>query len=427
VLAIAAVLPAGSIALADSIDPSFPRTVVVGAPRGAAPSERIDARRSGQTRTRLPYPPVELWRRHITGGTEFAPLVDAEDNILVALTVPEAIKLGPDGKEIWRVRLGTAAPVVPPALTSDGTLIVITGAGQAFGIAPNGAVRFTTQLGVRGRDIEATPLALNDGGLVVAAGPTLVELDRDGTIRARTALEARPGALDGRITGALLPAPEGDARLFGATLFTTESGSVYSFRPPGAPRKLVSFGSFPRKGAMLADARTMLAVIDNNRRVIALDLPTGTTHIRASATPGSFFDGPVTLAPASRGSLALVTLQSGLLLGFDAAGNEKLRIALEKPPPMPDTGTPSVGGTPAQKPIGFFSPVEPKPSPALIVDPDGRIGFARANGRVGIVGPDGALALAGERVCVSPVGIVPAGEKRMLLACRDGGMWLYGE
>src|SRR5437868_3061111 len=81
--------------------------------------------------------------------------------------------LGPDGKEIWRVRLGAASPVATPTLTSDGTLVVVTAAGQAWGISPSGAVRFTTSLGVRGRDIETAPLALRDGGLVVASGPTL--------------------------------------------------------------------------------------------------------------------------------------------------------------------------------------------------------------------------------------------------------------
>lgn len=430
-LAAALALPMGSLARADTIDPSLPRVVVVGAPRGAAPSERIDAARTGRTRTRLPQQPIELWRRHITGGIELLPLVDTEDNILIALTVPEAIKLGPDGKEIWRVRLGAASPVVPPVLTSDGTMVVLTAAGLAWGISPNGAVRFTTLLGVRGRDIETTPLPLNDGGLVVASGPALIELDRDGVVRARTALEVKPGSVDSRVTGALLAAPAGNVSLAGATLFTTETGSVYSFRPPGTPHKLGTFGGFPRKGAVLADARTLLAVVDN-RRVVALDLPTGTTHVRASATPLSFFDGPVTLGPGGRGGLALVALQSGLLLGLDATGNEKLRVALEKPPALAPgalgpgagagAGTGGAGGS-----IGFFGPIELKPSPPLIVDPAGSVGFARANGRVGVVGPEGNVALANERACSAPIGVVPAGDKRMLLTCRDGGVWLYGE
>src|SRR5262249_46826236 len=166
--ALAALIAPAPAARADSIDPSIPRVLPVGAPRGAAPSDRIDAARTGRARTKLPHPLIEVWRRNITRGIEVLPVVDAEDNILIALPtpVPEVLKLGPDGKEVWRTRVGGAPPAVAPVLTTDGTLVVITNSGQAWGIAPNGAVRFTTPLGVRGRDIEASPLALGDGGLL---------------------------------------------------------------------------------------------------------------------------------------------------------------------------------------------------------------------------------------------------------------------
>jgi hypothetical protein len=429
-----ALLPAP--ARADALDPTMPRVLVVGPPRGDAPSERLDAQRTGRTRTRLPFPLVEVWRRHLTGGIEQPPVIDAQDNILAALTVPEVVKLAPDGKELWRARLGNAAPVVPPALTSDGTLVAVTSAGLAWGLSPSGSVRFTTPLGVRGRDVDVAPLALRDGGLVVAAGSTLLELDRDGGIRARTSLDQRPGSVDSRVTGALLEGPSGDGKApaFTGTLFTTESGSVFLWRPPGAPRRLGSFGGLPRRGALLADGRTLVAVVDT-RRVVGLDLLTGTTQVRATGFPGALFDSPAALAPEQidRGPLAslgpgvaLVTVQFGLLLGLDGAGNERVRISLDKPPPPPVAGVLGglVGGTGGSS---FFAPAEFKPSPPLIVDAQGRIAFARANGRVGVVGPDGAISLAGERVCLTPVAVVPAGEKRMVLACRDGGLWLYGE
>ncbi|NUQ77971.1 MAG: hypothetical protein HUU21_30935, partial [Polyangiaceae bacterium] len=76
---------------------------------------------------------------------------------------------------------------------------------------------------------------------------------------------------------------------------------------------------------------------------------------------------------------------------------------------------------------GFFGVVELKPSPAVVVDPDGRIGFARAGGRVGVVGTDGAVAIAGEKLCSVPVSVQPAGPRRMLVACRDGAVWMLGE
>ena len=77
---------------------------------------------------------------------------------------------------------------------------------------------------------------------------------------------------------------------------------------------------------------------------------------------------------------------------------------------------------------GFFgAPPEIKPSPAPIVDREGRIAFVRASGSAGVVNPKGAVVLASDRVCTSPITVLPAGEKRLLIACRDGGLWLYGE
>ena len=428
-IAAAALLPA-SPARADVIDPSLPRTLVVGAPRGAAPSERIDAQRTGRSRTLFPAAPLHRWEHHITGGIELAPVVDEHDNVIVVGTTPDAIKLDSEGKELWRLRFGTSAAVVAPVLTSDGTLVIVTAAGQAVGVTPSGSLRFVTPLGVRGRDADTVPLALDDGGVIIAAGGALVEIDRDGAVRARTALEIKPGSADSRVTGALVQGPSSEA------LFTTESGSVFAWRPPLAPRKLGNLGGFPRRGAVVTGPRTLTAVVDS-RRIVDFDLPTGVTHVRQSSGSGAQIDGPITLGPDG---LLLAATQAGLLVGVDGAGNETIRIALEKPPiapsvaPGPAAAQPggsvnifggTVGGGGGS---GFFgAPVEIKPSPAPIIDREGRIAFVRANGRAGVVSPGGAVTLASERVCSSPLAALPAGVKRLLIACRDGGLWLYGE
>lgn len=403
VLAASAIgLPLGaSIALADAIDPSAPKTVIVGSPRGFAPSERLDEQRTGRSKSRLPFPPVEIWRRHISGGIEVAPLVDAGGNILIPLTVPEVMKLGPDGKEIWRARLGTAAALTPPVLTSDGTLTLVTSAGQAWGIAPSGAARYNVQLGIRGRDADTTALALDDGGVVIAAGRALLEIGADGAVRARTQLEERA-------TGALVAGPEG-------TLITADTGTVYTWRPPGAPRRVGSFGGAPRRGAALSDARTLVAVVDG-RKLVALDLPTGTAHVLGSS--GGFLaalDAPVTIGPSK---LAVVTTQSGIVVGVDASGNEKFVFSLDRS---------SSAGADAGAATSFFGSSSSSPSPPLIIDPEGRIGFARTGGRVGVVSPEGVVAVASERVCSVPVAVAPAGERRMVVACRDGAVWMLGE
>jgi outer membrane protein assembly factor BamB len=388
---------------ADTLDPTMPRTVVVGPPRGAAPSERLDPFRSGRASTNLPAVPVELWRRHVSGNIDVPPLVDATDAIIVALTIPELLKIGPDAREIWRQRLGTAAPMAAPTLLSDGTIAVVTAAGIAFGFTSNGTLRFATPLGVPRRDTDTAPLGLADGGLLVAAGGTLVELDNDGAIRARAALDEHPGSTE-RATGAVLDSPLG-------ALVTTVSGGVYSFRPPAPPRRVGSFGGTIARGAALADDRTLVAVVDG-RRLVALDLPTGTTHVRAGGLP---LDAPPTIGPAG---LVVVSSQLGTLFAVDAAGNERSHVALEK-----TAAAPAV----AASLTALLTPPDLKPSPPVVVDPGGRVGFVRWNGRAGVVSPNGRVEIAAERVCPAPIGVVPAGERRMLVACHDGQLWMYGE
>ncbi|WP_437586588.1 hypothetical protein [Sorangium sp. So ce1000] len=393
-LAAAAILlsAAAPLAFADAVDTSRPHTIVVGPPRGFAPSERLDARRTGRSPARLPFPAREAWRRQLRGGIDAPPLADAAGDLLLTLTVPEVVKLGADGQERWRVRIGDSAPLAPAVLTSDGTLALITSSGVAVGLTPAGSVRFAVPLGLRGRDADVAPLALDDGGLVAALGRSLVELAADGSVRARA-------EIPDRATGALLAGPDG-------TLVTTESGAVLTWRPPGAPRRLGSLGGVPRRGAALADARTLLAVVDG-RRLVALNLPTGTTAVRIGTAFGAL-DGPPAIG--ARG-VAVVLSTTGLLLGVNASGDEGFRIAIDRP----------LGAPPADAGLsGFFGPSEAKQSPPVVIDRAGRVGFVRAGGRAGVVEADGNVSIAAERVCSAPIAVVPAGEERMAIACRDG-------
>ncbi|UQA58822.1 PQQ-binding-like beta-propeller repeat protein [Polyangium aurulentum] len=399
-LSLAELASPGTTARAEVLDPSIPRTIVVGEPRGFATAERVDPQRTGRSPSRLPFPPVERWRRNLGGSIEVPPVVDESGRILVALSVPEVVALSPEGKEIWRARIGSAAAIAPPVLTSDGTLVVVTAAGVAVGVSREGRVRFATPLGMRGRDLDAGPLARSDGG-VVLGGRAFVELDADGAVRSRAPLPERA-------VGALLEGPEG-------TLATGESGAVYAFRPPGAPRKIASFGGPLRRGAALSGGRTLFAVV-GGRSVVGLDLPTGLTHVRLGDTGLGIYDDPITVHPKG---LAVAATSAGLLLGADASGNEKIRIALEK-------GADAGAAAPAAS-ASFFGTGAERPSPPLLIDREGRIAFARQSGRVGVAMPDGSVALAGERMCNGPVALQPAGEDKLVLVCREGTIWMLGK
>jgi len=393
----------GGLAIAEggrSIDPLMPTTIVVGAPLGPAPCDRLDPQRTGRSSTALPEAPVELWRRPISGGLDLPPVVDHTGRIVAALTIPEIVELDADGKEQWRTRLGTAGALAPPALTSDGTVVVLTSDARAWGISKSGSVRFETTLGVNGRDLTLAPMPTDDGGVVLAAGRELLALGPNGTIRARARLPSRaagPPVLH-----------RGDA------LIVTEPGEVYRYHAPESPQRIGSFNGRPKGGAALADARTLIAVVDTTR-IVALDLPTGTTHVRSGAVDLlTQFDGPVAL---SREGVALTTTYSGVLLGYDAAGDETRRVSLEKQLLAADAGAASL----------LLGTVDRKPSPPVFVDGEGRVAFARRTGKVGVALPNGRIAVASDRLCSSPIHIVPAGDRRMLVACRDGTLWMLGE
>jgi outer membrane protein assembly factor BamB len=384
------------------LSPFAPGRLVVGPPRGLAPSERIDGLRTGRTTTMLPDDPAELWRRPVAGGLELAPVLDPDGNAYVALTVPEVVKVNPDGEELWRVRTGTGGATAPPILTSDGTLVVLTSAGTAWGVTPSGTVRYQTAIGVRGRDATQSPLALDDGGFIVAAAREIIAVDRDGGVVSRA-------TLDDRIASPPIAHTEG-------VLVATERGDVFLYRAPSAPRRIGSFGGSPRGGMVLADERTLLAVVEG-RRLVAFDIKTATTDVRSGGLdPDTQLDAPVTVTAKG---VQLATTFDGLLLGFDLRGDEVLRVALEKQA--------SLAGADAGATSTFFSGVELRPSPPLVVDGAGRVAFARRGGKVGVVAPDGRVMVASERLCGTPISVSPAGPARMLVACRDGTLFLLGE
>jgi len=74
----------------------------------------------------------------------------------------------------------------------------------------------------------------------------------------------------------------------------------------------------------------------------------------------------------------------------------------------------------------FFGTGDAHPSPPIVVDESGHIAFVRHNGRMGIVRPDGTVAVASERLCNNPIGLQPAGDRKLVVACRDGTIWMFG-
>lgn len=389
---------AAPFALADAIDPTMPETVVVGPPRGAAPMARLDGARAGRSATALPDAPRTLWRKLTHAGLDLLPVaVDERGSITIAAAnMPELVELGSDGEERWRARTGSGTPVTGPVLLGDGTRVVVNGAGEACGITPNGTPKFRTALGVQGRAARLPPLPLEDGGVAIATGSDVTLLDADGRVASRIAIGER-------LAGALVETPRG-------LVATTERGAVWLLRPPASARRLGTLGGTPGPGAALADPRTLLAVVDA-RRLVAFDLATGTEHGRfAAATPS--IDGPPTLGAS--GSAWVVSF-AGLLLGWDASGAELRRVPLDTQSALvvPDGGRITLDETLLE-------------SPPPIADRDGRLAFARPRGRIGVVSAEGTVSIVESPTCERPVALAPAGDRKMVVACRDGIVIMLG-
>ncbi|MFO0618962.1 MAG: PQQ-binding-like beta-propeller repeat protein [Polyangiaceae bacterium] len=430
--ALIAVASIAATATGDTIDPFLPTTVTVGDPDAIAATPRLDGARTGQSAEALPAVPTELWRRS-TGTVEAAPLVDGEGAIYLLTTAGELTKVSADGKELWHAKL-TGSPVGTPILTSDGSVATLTSNGFVVAYGSDGRARFSTPVGCRNTD-PLVPVA--DGGVAVLASTTLasslVTLDGDGAITSETKLTMH---------ASFPPIPTADG-----WLVVEDDGAVMRVQPPNAPRPLGSFAGLIEGGAVLADERTLLAVM--HERLLALDLKTGVLSARASINAVNGINGPPTV-DADR--TAYFTTTDGLLMAVDHTGKEVFRATLERSSAA-YTGYSPGGYYPGAYPPGYgYGYYTPRPDPPVLAGADGRFAFLRNAGRFGLVdvtpvevlvpgppGPNGEkkdisttvlrpkVTVVNEHVCQTPVAVVPAGDKRVVVACREGIVALFGE
>jgi hypothetical protein len=385
-------LAALATARAEPLDPTLPQRVAVGDPQGAAPMDRIDASRSGRARQRLPARPRVLWRARV-GGIDHPLLVDARGGVVAAGSPPHLTQLDARGKLEWTARL-TSSPLTSPVITSSGARIVFTSSGHLSAFDASGKLIRRQSLAPPGSTVNAAPLALDDGGLVVALGGLVLRLDAAGGVVAKS-------LIDDDVRTVLRDTSSN-------VLLVTARGDVVEWKPPHPPNHRGSFGGKIEDGAALTGPSRVTAVVDRTR-LIELKLTTGTRHVRLPDGP-LLLRGPPAISTTGESRLASV---DGLLLGHDTAGRETLRVALE-----PITVAPGDAGAPAPLSGG---------APPLILDGDGRIGFVRPGLDAGIVTADGETVAAAGAACGDPVALAPGGPRRMAVACRSGLIFMLGD
>ena len=383
----AACFASSTSASSQALDPSVAQELRVGKPRGFAPLFRLDAGRSGRASQPVPERPKLLWRQRITGSIDLPAAVDANGATVVA-GASGIVQLSSTGRIEW---LRSLAAISGPSLTTRGERVVLTGAGELLYFDPAGEIVQRVQVASAPLRTDAPLLPLEDGGLLVAAGGDVLRLNPGGSVRhvARFNDEVR----------ALLQTPS-------AFVITTELGDVHVWSPPQLPRKLGNFAGRVSAGAALLDARRLVANVDQ-ARIVEFDLRTRARRVRV-ASPGLQFHG----APAvMRNAETRILSFEGVLLGHDWRGQETLRVPLA-----------GSAGSPDRRPATHFGG-----APSLLLDPRGTCAFALPHAEAGVVTAAGELHVARDAACQDPVSLVPAGARRMLLACRSGQLFMIGE
>jgi hypothetical protein len=352
---------------------------------------RVDGKRSGCIES-IPDSLKRIWRLPLRGGIEMPAAIDQDGAIVVALTLAEVVQVSASGVEQWRAKTGISTATVAPVILRDGTRLILNALGEAWGITPNGSIRFRVDLGNLGRDPRVSPLPLDNSTVAIAAGPNLLILEPDGSIRAQSRAEES-------LVGSLLESPNG-------ILGTTDSGKVILWSPPLAPKTIGTFHGNIRDGAIMADEQTLLAVVDR-RRLVAFNLNSGATETRASVFG---LEGPPSLSP---NGVTFNTTYGGILVG-NAASGEILRVPL-------DPGASSQGVDDA----GALGALYARTSPPILVDHRARVLFARADGRVGVVNTSGRV-VATESGCEEVTSIVGGAQQRFVLTCRTGNLVMLG-
>jgi hypothetical protein len=415
-VALALGLALAKSATGQRVEASRGKTILIGTPLGASPADRVDAARTGASRAPLPTGTLHVaWRRNLGLPIEAAPLVDGRGDVTILTARGDLVVLAADGEERSDTVVGSAA-AGSAVLLSGGTAAFLTTANDVVGVHL-GAVRFRTHVG--GGRSSVSPVALADGGLVVATQEELVALDGEGNVRARAALDPEDPAVH-----TLVAAPGPD----GPTVYALKTSGAVVAWVPAPERDAVEVGTF--RGACdggMALVRTsagevLVAVVGSE--LLALDPANGRLATRAVAASSGALAllGP----PSVRGgivSLLGLTPSRTIALAFDASGAETLHQAVAPSglPILPDGGA-ALGSLLAH--VG------------TLVDPLGDVAFALPSGELGVVAPGGSVDVVGE-VCArfgSPTplaslgirggptyaGLAPAAPYAIVAACGSG-------
>ncbi len=356
-----------AVAGAQRVEPGAARTVIVGSSKAPSPTDRVDVRRSGFARTRLPTAGLRAGFRYAFGQPiEHAPVVLDDGTVAVVVNRSELALLGADRMPKF-VPISGGGAMGAPTVLADGTIVMVSASGEAIGVR-QGTIRFRTRLGgERSLAGHVSPLPLDDGGVVVATSTELTALDGEGNVRARAAV-AEP------LSTPLLAAG-GKIIALGAT------GTVYGWSPGQEAQKLGAFGGAVDGSAVLEGASTLLAVVDGTR-LASLDLAHPTAAVTRASIQGGIYLGPPALHAGNAHLLAMSPSRTSLV-AIDPAGQELMHHAVSTFTPL------------AIADAGQLAVVAP-PHTGVLVDAAGTVAFATPDGAIGVASVTFGVRMLGE-------------------------------
>ncbi|RYZ08959.1 MAG: hypothetical protein EOO73_06610 [Myxococcales bacterium] len=347
----------------------------LGPPRAPYAMPGVDSRRSHHGAVTLAAAPRVSRRLRVAYGIGRGLVTQPDGGFLVLHPTPRASWFDAHGKLLSSLKLA-AEPASAPVVTSSGRVAFVSGGALAL-VDERGSVRAETPLG----DADFTArsiLATRDGGVVVASSSWMVKLSASGDIVFRRSLPESP-----------LDLLETSAGLF----YVSALGSVLQLDSAGRLSKLGELGGVASASSVAADAR-LLQVRSGSHRLVSFDLVS--RRVVSSVEDATLaLDGPVLLG-AER--LAHAFSSDGLLVRYRADGSEAQRVPF-------DPG--------ARKAPG---------SEDAVLLADERLLVARAGADVAIITPAGEVSTVPGSACPDPLGLLPAGPRAVLLACRSGNV-----
>lgn len=335
---------------------------------------RLNQQRSGLSEHSFPASPKVVWRGQIPSGVKHSPVVDQQGRLVATTPTGQLVQLDRRGRVDWWLPLGAPAAAAP-VVRNDGLRVVVTLTGQLFAVAPEGDVRFVSELSEPiGEQVNL--LSLADGTLALSTGRRLLRIGRSGSVRARLSVNEP------------IRATLGSA---GSLLIVGQSGSVFAYDDQVAPRWLGRWDALTQTPALSKNGRLIWV---NEGRLHELSLKSA--RLRRWPTPSATqLTGPVALLADGR---AVIRAAAGGLVIAAESGEVQV---------IPISGESSGGSNPT----------------APIVDRDGKIAV-ESSGELIVVGADGSRGAVSGAIsrCITTAGVLPLGDGRLSLICGSGSV-----